>query len=71
MPNFARVYQRWDSAYLILADSTEDVADAQAAFPDAPIGSKIIAAGDGALPTEYLMFPAGWKQVSNFAEGGE
>lgn len=65
--NYALVPQRWTSEYLILADSTSDVSDAQAAFPDAPIGSRIIAAGDDAAPTEYMKFPAGWKQISNFA----
>lgn len=68
MANFARVYNRWSDQYLILADSTDDVADAEEAFPEAPLGSTIIAAGDNAPPTEYKLFPSGWKQVSNFSE---
>lgn len=64
---YARIYDRWSTEWTILADSDEEAATVEAAFPDAPLGSKILIAGESAVPTEYMLFPSGWAQTSNFS----
>lgn len=54
------VHPRFENAWVIYADADEDVAEIEAAVPDAPVGSRIIVAVDGGAPEEYMKFPSDW-----------
>ena len=55
---YERVYDRWSTTYLFVADSDSDVSDVETNETDAPVGSIVIASNSGS-PKWYMKFPAG------------
>ena len=58
---YQRLYDRWSAEWPIIADEHADVALAEAAFPEAPVGSCILVADDDGSggSAVYLKAPAG------------
>lgn len=61
---YQRVYDRWSTEWLFVADADTDVSDVESEQPDAPVGSVIIAGNSGSSKT-YMKMPAGsYVQIS-------
>jgi len=63
---YAKVVERISQIPTFYADAAEDVTDIEDENPMAPVGSRILVAGDSAAPTEYIKFPSDWVQTNNF-----